>query len=178
MEGGLCRAFPLLPFEWEEGDLLRQRRCRTFPPTTHHCPSSSLHKCATFLRLPFPALNPKPNFPACPAQAEIEGGLRRAFPLLAFEREEGDLLRQRRCRACLQVTSRMRALPPLTEAQRADAQRLDAGRCEQVCDSVGKGVWGGVQSLSQPSSDVPYASAAAADCSGACRHSTPGRRQV
>ena len=52
-------------------------------------------------------------------QRDILAGLRAAFPLLHFKPSEMQLLRQRRCRACVVVTHRMRRIPRLSLGERA-----------------------------------------------------------
>lgn len=52
-------------------------------------------------------------------QRDILAGLRTAFPLLHFKPSEMQLLRQRRCRACVVVTHRMRRIPRLSLGERA-----------------------------------------------------------
>jgi hypothetical protein len=59
-----------------------------------------------------------------PLQAAIEQGLKEAFPLIHFERYESEVLKVRRCRACIAVTLKVQSQPRISTASRARIMKL------------------------------------------------------
>jgi len=87
-------------------------------PYRNECTSLSYHNARSSTCL-VAAFHPTPY-----VQRRIERGLRAAFPLLRFDPLEAELLKTRRCHACVAVTGKIKSLPQSSVAARARIMKL------------------------------------------------------